>query len=93
MHRLAQLNKVTIYNKYHLPRIDDLLEILQGVIVFCSIDMWLGYHQLKIREEVLKTAFQTHYGQYEYLVISFGLTNAPTAFMNFMNGVFKPLLD
>ncbi|WMV42147.1 hypothetical protein MTR67_035532, partial [Solanum verrucosum] len=89
-----QLNRVTIRNKYLLSRIDDNFNQLQGVSVFSKIDLRFGYHQLKIRlEDIPKTAFRTRYGNYEFLVMSFGLTNASAAFMSLMNGVFKPFLD
>ena len=88
------LNEVTIKNKYPLPRIDLLFDRLAGAKVFSKIDLRSGYHQIKIRrEDVPKIAFTTRYGLYEYLVMSFGLTNAPTHFMYLMNSVFMPELD
>ena len=89
-----QLNKVTIHNKYPLPRIDDLFDQLLGEKVFSKIDLRSGYHYLRIRESyVPKTAFRTRYGRYEFLVMSFELINAPAAFMDLMNRVFRPYLD
>jgi hypothetical protein len=83
-----------VKNKYPLPRIDLLFGQLIGVEVFSKVDLGSGYHQIKIREEdIPKTAFSTRYGLYEYLVMSFGLTNAPAHFMYLMNSVFMEELD
>ncbi|XP_075091854.1 uncharacterized protein LOC142172004 [Nicotiana tabacum] len=89
-----QLNKVTIKNKYPLPRIDDLFDQLKGVSLFSKIDMWSEYYQLCVKDQdVPKTAFRIRYGHYEFLVMPFDLTNAPAAFMDLMNRVFKHYLD
>jgi hypothetical protein len=88
------LNAVTVKNKYPLPRINILFDQLAGAKVFSKVNLCLSYHQIKIRpEDVPKTAFSTRYGLYEYLVMSFGLTNAPAHFMYLMNSVFMPELD
>ena len=88
------LNAVTVKNKYPLPRIDDLLDQLRKAKFFSKIDLRSGYHQMKIRlSDILKTAFVTRYGQYEFTVVSFGLINAPAYFMNMMNKVFMEELD
>jgi hypothetical protein len=89
-----QLNKKTIKNKYHLPRIDDLFDQLKDAKIFSKIDLRSGYHQVRIKEEYIsKTTFRTRYGHYEFTVVSFGLSNAPVVFMCLMNGVFREYLD
>ncbi|KAL0537619.1 hypothetical protein IC582_026602 [Cucumis melo] len=89
-----ELNKVTVKNRYPLPRIDDLFDQLQGATMFSKIDLRSGYHQLRIKDEdVPKTAFRSRYGHYEFIVMSFGLTNAPTVFMDLMNRVFREFVD
>ncbi|KAL0561570.1 hypothetical protein IC582_002004 [Cucumis melo] len=89
-----ELNKVIVKNRYPLPRIDDLFDQLQGATVFSKIDSHSGYHQLRIRDShIPKTAFCFRYGHYEFIIMSFGLTNAPAVFMNQMNRVFKDFLD
>ena len=87
------LNEVTVKNKYPLPRIEDLFDQLRGASVFSKIDLRSGYHQLRIRpSDISKTAFITKYGLYEFMVMSFGLTNAPAYFMYLMNNVFMGYL-
>ena len=84
-----QLNKLTVKNKYLLPRIDDLFDQLKGSSIFSKIDLQSEYHQLRIKDvDVHNTAFRTRYGHYEFLIMPFGLTNSPVAFMDLMNHVF-----
>jgi len=89
-----QLNKFTIKKRYPLSLIHDIFDKIQGARVFLKIDLRSGHHQLKIHKSNLHmTTFRTQYGQYVFLVMSFGLTNAPTTFMHIMNSVFQPCLD
>ncbi|KAA3472742.1 DNA/RNA polymerases superfamily protein [Gossypium australe] len=89
-----QLNKVTIKNKYPLPRIDDLFDLLKGTTVFLNIYFRSGYYQLRVKDlDVLKTTFRIRYGHYEFLVMPFGLTNSPGIFMDLMNQIFRPYLN
>jgi hypothetical protein len=88
------LNSMTIMNKYQLPRIEDLLDRFKKAKFFSKIDLRSGYHQMKIQEQdIPKTAFTTGYGLYEFVVVFFGLNNAPAYFMNLMNKVFMEELD
>ena len=89
-----QLNKVTIKNRYPLPRIDYLFVQLRGARVYSKIDLCIGYHQLRVREaNIPKTAFRMRYEHFEFTVLPFGLTNAPTASMDLMHRVFQSYLD
>jgi len=90
----CQLNKVTIKNKYHLPIIYDLMDQLVGACVFSKIDLRLGYRQIRVKsEDIPKTAFRTRYCHYEYQLMPFGVTNALSVFMDYMNRVFHPYLN
>ncbi|GJY09767.1 putative reverse transcriptase domain-containing protein [Tanacetum coccineum] len=89
-----ELNKLTVKNRYPLPRIDDLFDQLQGSCYFSKIDLRSGYHQLRVHDDdILKTAFRTRYGHFEFTVMPFRLTNTPTVFMDLINRVCKPYLD
>lgn len=89
-----QLNKVTIKNRYPLPRIDDLMDQLVGARVFSKIDLRSGYHQIKVKDkDIQKTAFRTRYGHYEFSLMPFGVSNTPGVFMEYMNRILHDYLD
>jgi hypothetical protein len=88
------LNHATVKNRYLMPQIDDLFDQMKGARVFSKIDLRSGHHQLRIKEgNIPKISFRTRFGHYEFIVVPFGLTNAPTIFISLMNGVFQNYLD
>jgi hypothetical protein len=88
------LKPATVKNRYRMPQIDDLFDKMKGEVVFSKIDLRSGYHQLRIKEgDIPKISFRTWFGHYEFVVVPFGLANAPTVFMSFMNGVFWKYLE
>src|SRR3954467_9979276 len=85
---------MTVKNQFPMPRIDELFDMLRGVVCFSKIDLRTGYHQLAVREEdIHKTTFVSHCGHHEFTVMPFGLTNAPAIFMDMMSGIFRPYLN
>lgn len=88
------LNKITIKNHYHLPCIDGLLDQLKEAVYFSKLDLWSDYHQVRVVEQdAWMTTFKIKKGLYEWLVMTFGLTNAPATFMTVMDDVLRPFID